>query len=113
MPSTKTPNLVSVWERVLDASWPGVPAEQVAALLKLKFGKTDVARVRSLGERAQEGALTRAERSELEDYLFVGNVMGTLRALVRARLGCDVSKSQAALAPARAKAAGPRRRKAT
>jgi hypothetical protein len=53
-------------------------------LLSLRFGDEDQARMRELSLRAQEGALTAAEETEVENYRRVGYWLGILWS--RARL---------------------------
>ena len=46
----------------------------------MKFSAADLRRINILSRLAQDGALSRVERAELNEYLYVGQVMTILKA---------------------------------
>jgi hypothetical protein len=56
----------------------GLPPEVARSLLALRFSQSDRDRMNELAQRNQEGALTDAERRELEAYVNVGDVLALI-----------------------------------
>ncbi len=75
--------MVAICKRLIDHSWPDLTDEQIAQVQKLRFSKSDVRRVRVLGEKAQDGTLTKAETLELDNYRSVGHLLTTVKSLMR------------------------------
>jgi hypothetical protein len=60
--------------------------EAAKAILELRFGSWDRARMEKLLSRAQEGALARSEQAELDAYERVGCLLGILQSKARVSL---------------------------
>jgi hypothetical protein len=52
-------------------------------VLALEFGDEDVARMRELAARNREGAITAAEREELDNFVRVGDLLALLQSKAR------------------------------
>ncbi len=60
--------------------------EAARELLSLRFGDDDQTRMRELSQKAQEGTLTTAEQTEVENYRRVGYWLGILWSKARLSL---------------------------
>ena len=65
---------------------PGLPPESARAILELKFDQTALKRMNDLAEKNRVGALSEAERIEMEKYLRVGQFLNLLQAKARVSL---------------------------
>jgi hypothetical protein len=65
---------------------PGLPPESTRAILELKFDQTALERMNDLAEKSRAGALSAAERMEMEKYLRVGQFLNLLQAKARVSL---------------------------
>ena len=72
--------------RAFDAERGDLPTEAAQLLLKARFPDTDMSRMVYLGERAQTGELTAAERREAEAYDRVGLLLELLQSKARRSL---------------------------
>ena len=61
-------------------------AESARAILELRFQRPALERMNDLAERNRDGALSVAERGELESYLRVGNFLNLIQAKARVSL---------------------------
>lgn len=52
-------------------------------VLKLEFGEEDNTRIQQLLERNREGAITDAEREELDNFVKIGDLMAILQSKAR------------------------------
>ena len=84
MPSSETE--VAILERVIHPERGDLSREASEALLKLDFDKTDHARMAMLSLKAQEGALSAAERAELERYSNVDYLLAFPQSKARTSL---------------------------
>jgi hypothetical protein len=67
------------------------PADVAKFVLRWKFGVRAARRMSTLAERNAKGAISHAERDELERYLRVGSLINLVQA--KARLSLQRSKS--------------------
>lgn len=77
---------VAILKRVIAPESGGMPAEGARQILNLGFNESDHARMGELSEKAQEGALSEAEREELEGYINVSHLIALLQSKARASL---------------------------
>ena len=54
--------------------------------LSMRFSDEEIARMNELSELARQGALTQDQQSELDSYIHVGNLLGTLQSKARRAL---------------------------
>ena len=76
----------AILTRVLRAQRNDLSPEAAKALLKLSFTEHDRERKHELAVKNQDGALTRAERVELDGYRRVGRLLDLLAAFARRSL---------------------------
>jgi len=76
----------AILERVLGLNRADFPPAVAREMLKFSFPPEDCERYRELSAKAQEGALSGDERSELEDYLNVDDLLIMLKAKAEASL---------------------------
>lgn len=77
---------VAILGRVLSDQGPPLSAEAAHSILALRFGPADVNRMNELAEKAREGALTEAERVEIDNYERAGHVLSLLKSSARTAL---------------------------
>jgi hypothetical protein len=70
-------------ERLLAPVSESLNAEAARKLVRLKADRATQARVDALAEKANEGQLTAAERSEYERLVAAGNLIAILQAQAR------------------------------
>ncbi|HEV8604918.1 MAG TPA: hypothetical protein VGQ99_06110 [Tepidisphaeraceae bacterium] len=75
-----------LWNRVLTPDVETVSPAAARALLAIKIKKPDIARFNELSGLAKRGALTEAQREELEGFLRVGDFISLLHAKARVAL---------------------------
>lgn len=80
----------AIWSRVVNPERGDLSTEAARAILKLDFDPEDHRRANELSEKARQGALTSAERAELEEFIRVGNELAVLQS--KARLSLKRSK---------------------
>jgi hypothetical protein len=80
-----TSPILSIWERVIQPGGP-LPADVASYLLRLGLPDADRARMGDLSVKAQEGALTADERSELEAYTHATAFLTILQSKARVAL---------------------------
>ncbi len=83
----------AIFGRVL-AARPNFPVAAAKALIDLDFSDEDKERARVLSAKAQEGTLSTAERDELENYVRVDHMLGSLRSKARLSLKNRASKAR-------------------
>jgi hypothetical protein len=71
---------------VIAPDQPGLSPESARAILALQFDQTALARMNDLAEKNRAGALSEAERTEMEKYLRVGQFLNLLQAKARVSL---------------------------
>lgn len=71
---------------VISPDQPDLPPESARAILELKFDQTALERMNDLAEKNRAGALSEAERMEMEKYLRVGQFLNLLQAKARVSL---------------------------
>ena len=76
----------AIWGRVLLPAKEDLSPEQARYFLRLSFPPRDVRRMNALSAKARAGTLTAAEDEELENYVHVGHLLGTLQSRARQAL---------------------------
>ncbi len=69
----------TLWRRIVEFSWADLSAETAASILRLRMPAKDVRRAYQLGQSAQEGTLTSADRKELAEYVRVGHILSLMK----------------------------------
>ncbi len=77
---------IDIWSRILEPDRGDLNPEAVAFILRMDFTPSDRERLQELNERANEGALTKAERTELEEFIRVGDLLATMQSKARRSL---------------------------
>lgn len=83
----------AIFGRVVTAR-PDFSVAAAEALLDLDFSDEDKERARILSAKAREGTLSATERDELESYMRVDHMLGSLRSKARLSLKNRGSKSR-------------------
>ena len=78
-----------IWARIIDPDHGDLTPAAAKFMLNLDFRPSDRRRVAALNSRANEGMLTDGERSELEAYIRVGEVLAILQSKARRSLKKD------------------------
>lgn len=76
----------AILSRVIHPERDDLPSEAARALLRLELDRQDLDRLHELVTKNQDGALTSAERSELEGYLRVSSFLDLMHAKARLSL---------------------------
>jgi hypothetical protein len=76
----------AILERVIGSKHGDFPIDLARQVLKFAFPAKDRARYEKLSYKAQDGNLTTSERSQLEDYLNVNDLLMILKAKAEASL---------------------------
>jgi hypothetical protein len=77
----------AIWARVIDARNGNLPANAARGILALGFTDADKARMSELARKNNEGMLREAERTELESYVKVGDILSLLHLKAKKSLG--------------------------
>ena len=72
--------------RAIDPTKPDLSIEAAESISAIDFAPEDHARMRELTTKAQEGSLTASERSILDNYERVNDLLGILRSKARRSL---------------------------
>jgi hypothetical protein len=83
---TMTNTGTDILERLIVPDAATLSADAARSLLQLDFPASDHARVEALSAKAQQGTLTKAERSELEEYIRVSDLLALLQSKARLSL---------------------------
>ena len=81
--TVSTRNPAAIWERVLLPAKRYVSPEQARYFLRLRFPPRDVRRMNALSAKARQGTLSPEEDEELETYIRIGRLLGTLQSRAR------------------------------
>jgi hypothetical protein len=76
----------AILNRLIDPETDDLSPEAARSLLRLDFPKKDHRRVAKLSGKASQGALTAAERKELNEYLRVSDLLALLQSKARRSL---------------------------
>lgn len=76
----------AIFSRLLPKGPNGMQPAVSRFLLRLAFSAEDKARMRELALKNQDGALSKAERQELENYVKVGDLLTILKTKARVAL---------------------------
>jgi hypothetical protein len=77
---------VAILARILEPEKGPWPPEAARYVLSLKFAERDRQRMALLAQKAQQGALTAVEQSELENYCNVGDLLALIQSKARQAL---------------------------
>jgi hypothetical protein len=76
----------AIWARLMQTPGDELSPEAAQYLLSIRFGESDVHRMRHLAERSEDGELTDEERAEFDSYLHVGNLLAVIQSKARLAL---------------------------
>jgi hypothetical protein len=74
------PTAIEILGRVLDPEHADLSPEAARSILALKFRPKDVDRMNVLSEKARTGSLTQNEERELDNFIYVNDILTLLRA---------------------------------
>ena len=81
---TLLPNTeATILARLIQSHDQELAPEVARYLLSIEFAPADIKRVDELSEKARDGLLTAVERSELDSYLHVGNLLTVMQSKAR------------------------------
>ena len=80
MPKAPSITEADILSRVVSPNRPDLDPAAAKAILRMSFDEGATDRIRDLLSRNQEGALSDAERDELQQYLRVGQFLDLLHA---------------------------------
>lgn len=78
-----TAGSVAIWERVIVPEKDRLSLDEARYLVGLKFPPADTERMNELAAKARAGTLTNEENEELDNYIHVGQLLGTLQSRAR------------------------------
>ena len=76
----------AIMSRVVQPKKPNFPAAAARAILEWDFSSADKKRMHELSAKAQEGNLTDAEQSELDNFERVGHLLNLMQSKARLSL---------------------------
>ncbi|HEY8749683.1 MAG TPA: hypothetical protein VIM11_16990 [Tepidisphaeraceae bacterium] len=76
----------AIWERLIEADRPDLVSEAAQFLLRLDFREADHERMAELSEKSNDGTLSDDERTELQNYVHVGNFLALMQSKARRSL---------------------------
>jgi hypothetical protein len=76
----------AIFARLWEGRSGGLTVPLARHIVKLRFVEADVARINELARRNQDGRLTPAELSELDNFVRVGDLLAILQSKARKRL---------------------------
>lgn len=74
---------MAILRRVVDSDKEDLAPEAARAILRLRFGVKDRARMNRLAAKNREGKLKPGEVEELDNYIRVGQTLGILQSKAR------------------------------
>ncbi len=77
----------SIFEHVIEPQRGNLSRELAEYILSWNFSPGDHERYEALADKAQEGALTPDEHTEIEDFLAIDSFLAILQAKARVSLG--------------------------
>ncbi len=77
---------VAILSRIIEPDRPALPASVAHMILRWEFREADRHRMHVLLEKAKEGALSRAEKKEAENYERIGHFLSMLKSKARVSL---------------------------
>src|SRR5438105_461407 len=84
---------MAILRRVVEAEELFESTEAARAILRLRFGERDLARINRLAAKNRAGKLKPEEEEELNNYIRVGQTLGILQS--KARRSLKTHRSQA------------------
>jgi hypothetical protein len=85
---------MAILRRVVDSDNAEMSPEAARAILRLRFGPKDRARMNRLSAKNRDGKLKPNEESELENYIRVGQTLGILQSKARRSLRTTKTSAQ-------------------
>jgi hypothetical protein len=77
---------MAILRRVVDSDQPFLSPDAARAILRLRFGPADRARMNRLAAKNREGKLKPEQETELDNYIRVGQTLGILQSKARRAL---------------------------
>jgi hypothetical protein len=77
---------LAIWERVFVPDARRITPDQARYLLDARFPQADLDRINELSAKADAGTLEPEEKTELERYVHVGQLLSILKAKIRGRM---------------------------
>ena len=77
---------LAILSRVLEPEKPTFSSAAARAILDFDFNEADKVRMHELSAKAQEGALSRREQAELDNFERVGHVISLMQSKARRSL---------------------------
>ena len=77
---------MAILRRVVDSEQPFLSPDAARAILRLRFGSADRARMNRLAAKNREGKLKPEQETELDNYIRVGQTLGILQSKARRAL---------------------------
>jgi hypothetical protein len=74
---------LKILRRIFDSHRAKLSSAAARSLMELDFSDDDRSRMNHLAALARSGELTKAEDAELEDFLYVGNLLALIHAKAR------------------------------
>jgi hypothetical protein len=82
----EAPSEMEILRRIVDGGRPFFSAEAAQAIMHLDFSKADRERMNELAARNRDGRLSPHEDEELDNYIWVGQILGILQSKARQSL---------------------------
>ncbi len=76
----------AIWARLIQAPKAPIAPEAARYLLSIDFNEADHARMRTLMDKSNEGALVPDEKAELDGYVNIANVLSVMHSQARVAL---------------------------
>ena len=73
----------AVLEQLAELDVQSISPETARKLLQFRFDDSHHGRVNALSEKAQSGTLTPVEQDDLDEYIYVGTLVGILQSRAR------------------------------
>ena len=77
---------MAILRRVVDPDQPFASTDAARAILRLRFGSSDRARMNRLAAKNRQGKLNPAEQEDLDNFIRVGQTLGILQSKARQSL---------------------------
>lgn len=77
---------VAIFSRILEPNQATLSVSAARSILALGFSPADQDRMRQLAAKAQQGSLTSAEQTEINNYERVGHILSLMKSKARRSL---------------------------
>lgn len=75
-----------IWKNIIEPEKDDLPPVAARYILKMSFRESDHKRMEKLSSKAQKGTLTERERSLLEEYIRVSDLLAIMQSKARRSL---------------------------